>query len=336
MYIENVKIKDQFLIFSTSSGDKCSLKDGSEGICKLITECPTAVQLTRKKVIPVICGFEETESIVCCKEDEEVMEITRTTTNPVTNRTPGDISKQKCKEYAEYAYEKVFAPTLLLKPHITKRLVCDIPRNRLVVGSSLASRREFPHMALIGHKPEGSDTNWHCGGSLISENFVLTAAQCLFAASLTPPILVRVGVTNKTDLSQMQERTVSEIIIHPEFNSTSTYYDIGLLRFSKNVEFNTYIRPACLQTEKFIPSVLAIASGWGVIGFGEETSNDLLATVLEFYGAEECNNKYRLDVSSDRLKAGIVDDMIICAGISKSERSTWGCWWSSSNIPQRN
>ncbi|XP_018562089.1 uncharacterized protein LOC108904144 [Anoplophora glabripennis] len=59
---------DSFTILN--KGDKCSLQDGVGGKCKLIKECPTAMQLIETGVFPVICGYEGTESIVCCKEDE--------------------------------------------------------------------------------------------------------------------------------------------------------------------------------------------------------------------------------------------------------------------------
>ncbi|XP_018562111.1 serine protease snake-like [Anoplophora glabripennis] len=299
-------------------GDKCSLQDGSEGKCKLINDCPAAVQLLRTKIHPKICGFERNDSIVCCEDGEDVTETTGTV--KTNSRTAGDISKQKCEKYAEYAYEKIQSPTLLLNPHITKRLVCDIPRNRLVVGSSLASRREFPHMAVIGYNQDG-EVKWSCAGSLISENFVLTTAHCLFIEFLGPAKMVRVGLTNKTDLTHIQERTVSEIVPYPEYNKTK-YHDIGLLRLSKNIKFNSYVRPACLQTEKYIPFVLAISSGWGALVWGKP-SNDLLAIVLEFYSADKCNYTYRRAIRpGGDLENGIVDDLMICAGTSKAVNST--------------
>ncbi|XP_023310067.1 serine protease snake-like isoform X1 [Anoplophora glabripennis] len=313
------------VVISTATlckGDKCSFKDGSEGKCKLLKECPTAVQQIKTKDDPVICGINGTELIVCCK-DEDVMEMVSTTTitSQVPSRTPGDISKQKCKEYSEYAYEKIQSPTLLLNPYVTKKLECDIQRNRLVVGSTLAARREFPHMALIGYQPS-DEIRWLCGGSLISENFVLTSAVCLFTKYDGYPKLVRIGFTNKTDPTHMQERTVSEIIPHPKHNNKK-YHDIGLLKLSKDVKFSTYVRPACLQTEYYIPHILAIASGWGSLNFTNDLSNDLLATVLEFYSVDECNNTYRRYIrAGGNLENGIVDDLMICAGISKSLRST--------------
>lgn len=116
----------------------------------------------------------------------------------------------------------------------------------------------------------------------------------------------------------MQERTVSEVIPYPGYSNTK-YHDICLLRLSENVKFNTYVRPACLQTEKHIPYDLAIVTGWGTVE-SEEPSAELLEVVLEFFSASECNSTYAS--VTGRLKDGIVDDFMVCAGTFKSVSSS--------------
>lgn len=80
----------------------------------------------------------------------------------------------ECSEYGGLVYSNRFYPTSK----------CTIDVVPLIVGGAKASAGEFPHMTLIGFAADATSNNikdysWHCGGSLISENFILTAAHCL-------------------------------------------------------------------------------------------------------------------------------------------------------------
>lgn len=58
----------------------------------------------------------------------------------------------------------------------TRILVCDRSMP-LIVGGTEAKKYEFPHFALIGYG--GNDReDFKCGGSIISEKFILTASHC--------------------------------------------------------------------------------------------------------------------------------------------------------------
>ena len=47
----------------------------------------------------------------------------------------------------------------------------------LFVGGTKAKKAEFPHQALLGYEKTLRGIKWLCGGSLVSQNFVLTGKR---------------------------------------------------------------------------------------------------------------------------------------------------------------
>lgn len=76
------------------------------------------------------------------------------------------------------------------------------------------------------------------------------------------------NLENNNDGANPIEISVEESIVHPDYISTSKYYDIALLRLDKKVKFNNHIRPACLNNSTNISSHKVTATGWGSIEYG--------------------------------------------------------------------
>merc|ERR1719209_2554567 len=106
-----------------------------------------------------------------------------------------------------------------------------------IVGGEDADVQEYPWQ--VGVEIDGRFP-W-CGGSLISETEILTAAHCTHGKSPSS-IKVIVGENDISDAEQMKVE-VAEVLIHPNY-STSTYNnDFSILRLASPLSFSSSINP---------------------------------------------------------------------------------------------
>ncbi|XP_046669847.1 serine protease snake-like [Homalodisca vitripennis] len=168
-------------------------------------------------------------------------------------------------------------------------------------------------MALIGYDEEES-ISWQCGGSLISERYVLSAAHC----SLTVYGLarwVRLGdldISTDKDDARPQQFEIIERIVHSGYKAPAFYNDIVLFRLDRAAVFDEYVRPACLHTGMADLTGVGIATGWGRNESNGPTSSSLVKVDLKFLPSEECQ---RVVGTVERyLPAGLDTQTMLCAG----------------------
>ncbi|KAF2883263.1 hypothetical protein ILUMI_22910, partial [Ignelater luminosus] len=166
----------------------------------------------------------------------------------------------------------------------------------------------------LGYGPK-TNIEWLCGGSLISDNFVLTAAHCVISAVYGPVQWARMGTINLKEPKKGGIPGDFEIVgryVHPEYKRPSVYNDIALLKLNQSVVRSEYVQPACLNTEfqinKFVEAV-----GWGKTAFTGDSTNNLLKVFLEIYSNAICRKSY-INLSKVVLRDGILDEKQVCAG----------------------
>lgn len=186
-----------------------------------------------------------------------------------------------------------------------------------IANGKVAEVFEFPWMALL----RGFDGTFHCGGSLIAERYVLTAAHCGFIQVWS----VRLG---ETDLSQdvdcnqypgeeedcadpPQDIPVDKFL-RRKYSASQKKNDIALVRLKYAAQLSDSVRPICLPLPeiavKSLPRKMTV-SGWGYTELANKISDQLRYAHIPIVGLTECNQTLR------RLNTvWSVDQSQVCAG----------------------
>lgn len=112
----------------------------------------------------------------------------------------------------------------------------------------------YPWLVSIGTGSVNDPKAAHyCGGSLLSDRWVLTAAHCFTASTVATDQAVVVGRNLLTDTNAGQRIAASRILRHPDYNDSTKDNDIALVELSAPV-----INPI---TVKFAATVTPLTEG---------------------------------------------------------------------------
>ncbi|XP_042589725.1 serine protease 27-like [Cyprinus carpio] len=184
------------------------------------------------------------------------------------------------------------------------------PLNNRIVGGEDATAGDWPWQVSI----HTVNDNHFCGGTLITKDWVLSAAHCFqeYDYRYIKMYFGRLSQSDKNPNETSGPIRAKQIINHSDFDNVTYDNDIALIQLSSSVNFSDYIRPVCLAAagSVFGAGTESWVTGWGRLQpEGTQFPDILQEVMIPVVNNSACANAYKgiRNITSNMICAGLLN-----------------------------
>ncbi|XP_062859514.1 serine protease 33 [Trichomycterus rosablanca] len=192
------------------------------------------------------------------------------------------------------------------------------PLQSRIVGGYDASDGHWPWQVDI------QDSLGHiCGGTLISDSWVLSAAHCFPKPDVTSDYTIYAGRQRINGWNQNESsHKISQVLVPLGYTDPQFGKDIALVRLLTPVVWSDYIQPVCLPSSdvQFPSGTQCVITGWGNIrdGVSLQGVGTLQQVEVPIIDQSSCQQMFQVQPRED---VTIINDMI-CAGFQEGGKDS--------------
>lgn len=141
-----------------------------------------------------------------------------------------------------------------------------------------------------------------CGGFIISQDAVITAAHCIYGRE-NLKFQIRAGSDLRSQGGQVVN--VTKFFLHPDYAPSGLYNDIAVLRLETRLQFNKYVWATQLPPRgRRVPDGASLlVSGWGTLQWQGSSPERLQKVYVPAVSNEECARAYS-NIRDHKICAG--------------------------------
>ena len=171
-----------------------------------------------------------------------------------------------------------------------------IPTSSTIINGSAAS---YPWMVYLYYLGDTEDS--FCGGTLISDLEILTAAHCVNGKTINDVIVILGSDNADAELKKFNWRTLFKIELYPLYykNMEKAFKhssDVAILTLKKPLTLTSKVYPVCLpsldESEETFEGKTAIVAGWGKTETGETSEKQLMHVEVPIISNTQCKSFY--------------------------------------------
>jgi len=171
--------------------------------------------------------------------------------------------------------------------------------NKRVIDGIECKRGEYPFMGAI---VERNTQNLYCGCSLISPNWVITAASCIQNETIDS-IDILLGIHNiKTD--KIPRFKPKRLVQHDQYDNYTLDSDIALIELDTFTSFESL---PILENQIDLTNKMATIIGWGKTGEHKPYPEELMQATVPIVSSQECHNAYQGEITDNMFCAGFYE-----------------------------